>query len=143
MKDFKIGDRVSVRRGGFKKPFKGKVASFNEEYNTVGVQEEGFYSAHADSPFHPCQVRKLIPKKKVVKEARRFFICADTWTLENPLVGLGVRHGETVLAQEVLPGTVTISREDVKNVLSNFMQCVEATSHGDAIETMLERLGIT
>jgi len=65
MKVFKVGDRVSVRRGGFDEPIRGTVSAVHDKYNALFVTEDGFISGHSDSPFHPCQVRKLVKKKKV------------------------------------------------------------------------------
>jgi len=65
MKVFKVGDRVSVRRGGFDEPIRGTVSAVHDKHNALFVTEDGFISGHSDSPFHPCQVRKLVKKKKL------------------------------------------------------------------------------
>jgi hypothetical protein len=115
-----VGDRVSVSRGGYKLPFKGTVKGTNEEFNTVVVHEDGFYSAHADSPFHPVQCRRLKPKKKVTttKTARIVYVndyesCYGTavksLSQANNTASEG-RLGEAIKFREVLPGEVVITQ---------------------------------
>lgn len=56
-----IGDRIKVYHG-WKKPMIGKCVGVNED-GLIQFTEDGFYSAHNDSPFHPKQCRKLNKKK--------------------------------------------------------------------------------
>lgn len=71
MRKFKVGDRVRVRRGG-RMPFDGKVSHILPEINGrcggIGVIEDGFYSVHDESPFHPKQCRRLVKKRKMKNE---------------------------------------------------------------------------
>jgi cell division protein FtsB len=58
---FRLGDRVAVHREG-RLPFRGTI--FNILHGKLSVIEDGFYSAHDDSPFLPGQCKKLIKKRK-------------------------------------------------------------------------------
>jgi hypothetical protein len=58
---FKLGDRVIVYCKG-NLSFKGIITDLHSKYG-LSVTEEGFYSAHDDSPFHPKQCRRLVKKK--------------------------------------------------------------------------------
>lgn len=59
--EFKVGDRVCVYFGRTI-PFKGTITGI-DEYEMIYVTEDGFYSAHNDSPFNAEQCRKLRKKK--------------------------------------------------------------------------------
>lgn len=61
-KSFAVGDRVKVHRGG-RAPFKGKVEAVTG-VTSIQIIEDGFYSVHDDSPFHPRQLVRLKVKPK-------------------------------------------------------------------------------
>jgi hypothetical protein len=73
-KTFEIGQRVKVLRGG-RVPFSGRVTAIMKEISSevdrvgrcagVHVTEDGFYSNHDESPFHPRQLVKLKKVKSV------------------------------------------------------------------------------
>lgn len=58
---FRLGDRVAVHREG-RDAFRGTI--FNIVNGKLSVIEDGFYSAHDDSPFLPSQCRKLVKRRK-------------------------------------------------------------------------------
>lgn len=60
MTKFSVGDRVRVYSNT--PTFDGKVTGMLPNGN-IFVTEDGFYSCHNDSPFHPKQCRKLIKRK--------------------------------------------------------------------------------
>lgn len=55
----KIGDRIRVYH---RSVFTGKVDTISPD-GYIGVIEDGFYSQHDESPFHPKQLRRLKPRK--------------------------------------------------------------------------------
>ena len=83
-KAFAVGDRVKVLRGG-RMPFVGKVDAVTEGHigksDGIFVIEDGFYSNHEDSPFHPRQCVKLVKKIKAITltEQRLESVLAAYW----------------------------------------------------------------
>jgi hypothetical protein len=73
---FKEGDRVIVYYKG-NLSFKGIITDLDSKYG-LSVTEDGFYSAHDDSPFHPKQCRRLVKKKEQSKwkfrDYRRYMV---------------------------------------------------------------------
>lgn len=61
MKPFSVGERVRVYHRN--SVFNGKIDSIKPT-GEVRVIEDGFYSVHDESPFHPKQCRRLKPKKR-------------------------------------------------------------------------------
>lgn len=59
MSKFKIGDRVKVYCNV---PFTGKITGIDSLRGNFFVTEDGFYSCHNDSPFHPKQCRKIFKR---------------------------------------------------------------------------------
>lgn len=71
---FRLGDRVAVHREG-RDAFRGTI--FNIVNGKLSVIEDGFYSAHDDSPFLPSQCRKLVKRRKRDKASRSEY-CAHS-----------------------------------------------------------------
>ncbi len=117
MKHLQVGMRVIVKRGG-RKDFRGKIDAVSGE-NSIHVIEDGFYSNHDDSPFHPCQLRILRKKVKPVVEKRTpiyLTACRDihgAWRVQNCESHAGAKipaEGIQIQFQEVLPDIVTVTR---------------------------------
>lgn len=135
-KPFEVGERVRVYRGG-RKPFAGTVTNapaFGNE--AVGVTEDGFYSAHDESPFHPRQLIRLKPRqKKKQVEGRVFWVSERNVTdaikeIENEkeVAWASVvfdasfekeAEGEVCL-REILPGEVVINKEKLAAAWGRF-----------------------
>lgn len=68
-KEFKIGDRVRVRREGMAQ-FDGEIVHAvinifgDHSWKIIYVKEDGFYGAHKQNPFHESELTKLVKKKK-------------------------------------------------------------------------------
>lgn len=88
---FKVGDRVNVYRNGSLKPITGTIQSI-PEHGLLSIIEDGFYSSHSDSPFHPKQCRKLKSRRRTImlhsEDVNRVLLGLNYHSAARPINGL-------------------------------------------------------
>lgn len=92
--EFKAGDRIRVYRGG-RSPIEGTVTYISPLLG-IGFTEDGFYSAHDESPFHPRQCELISRPQKT--EKKKVWVAA--WD-KNPNGGSFSMHRYVQIEAEV------------------------------------------